>query len=705
MKRYDPAVERMLAELPDTAADLRYVSVVVYDPEFEPFFGPGEIVRGSDVPQDVITATRASEAAQVEAAVGSSHPDVVHAFSESFLGSMLHDLNVVHGLLERMGEPLPAEIVAGDWWNKGRAVSGSLRLANGARCDAAWIGLHDTFEYSETISFLFADSVRTLTFPSPWLRQYPTVYRRSEAGRQGELGPHTHLARGVVLARARALPRVHHRRNAVPDSTRAGTARHRRPHADVPGVRPNALTVAASISLADVGLPPLDVPESRPPISGEEYDRRISALRGRVDVERVVVYGDREHFANLAFFCGFDPRFEEALLVVGGEKPVLLVGNEGLSYTALVTADVDVVLCPSLSLMGQSRSGGPRLADALRATGIDHGTHVGFVGWKALEASEWEATVPAIAAPAFIVDTVRHLAGPDGAVVDVTPAVTGAGRRVALDLERGSDRRLRMGRREELPGDRPHRHRRRARGDRAGGSACDGVRGRAALRPRHVLVGPGGGRRPAQPERPTGRARRCGNGRRGLLGGLCCRAGLVERADAAGGGHAEEYLQRLAIPYWRAIATWYETIRLGETGGTIDEVIRGTLAGTGFGPALNPGHLTHLDEWVNSPVRPGSADRIVSGMVFQCDIIPDTWAAGWVANCEDAVAIADEGAALGAGLPASRRGRADRGQAPDHDRPAGDRDRRRDPAALVHPRLLPALLALPRARARPGPVT
>ena len=52
------------------------------------------------------------------------------------------------------------EVVAGDWWNEGRAVTGSLRLANGARCDSAWIGLHDTFEYHETISFLFADSVR-----------------------------------------------------------------------------------------------------------------------------------------------------------------------------------------------------------------------------------------------------------------------------------------------------------------------------------------------------------------------------------------------------------------------------------------------------------------------------------------------------------------------------------------------------------------
>ena len=135
------------------------------------------------MPSDLITATRRAEAEQVEAAVGSGHPDVVRAFSESFLGSLLHDLNVVHGLLERMGEPLPATVVAGDWWNEGRAVTGSVRLSNGARWDSAWIQLLDTFEYDERISLYFADSVRTLTFPSPWLRQHPTVYRRSEANR------------------------------------------------------------------------------------------------------------------------------------------------------------------------------------------------------------------------------------------------------------------------------------------------------------------------------------------------------------------------------------------------------------------------------------------------------------------------------------------------------------------------------------------
>jgi predicted dehydrogenase len=187
MKRYDPAVEAMLDALPDSAADLRYGSVVVNDAEFEPFFEPGEIVRGDDVPADLIEATRRQEAEQVEEAVGSGEPDVVRAFSESFLGSMLHDLNVVHGALERLGEPLPAEVVGGDWWNEGRAVYGALRLANGARVDAAWIQLLDTFEYSETIEFMFTEEVHRLEFPSPWLKQHPTVYRRSRRrGRASE---------------------------------------------------------------------------------------------------------------------------------------------------------------------------------------------------------------------------------------------------------------------------------------------------------------------------------------------------------------------------------------------------------------------------------------------------------------------------------------------------------------------------------------
>src|SRR5712691_7962269 len=181
MKRHDPAWERMLAELPGSTRDLRYVRVMCHDPEWVPFFAEGDIVKGTDIPRDVIEATKHAESRQVEEAVGDDSPEAVFAFSDAYLGSMVHDVNVVHGLLERLGEPLPGQVAGAAWWNEGRAITGSVVLANGARWDSAWIQLLGIREYREQVAFYYGDSLRQLTFPSPWLKQAPTRYERSEA--------------------------------------------------------------------------------------------------------------------------------------------------------------------------------------------------------------------------------------------------------------------------------------------------------------------------------------------------------------------------------------------------------------------------------------------------------------------------------------------------------------------------------------------
>jgi len=181
MKRFDRAWEQMREGMPDSAESLRYIRVVVHDPEFGPYFGPGEIARGSDIPEDVLEAGRQQMRAQVREAVGLDSPAVITAFEGAFLGSLVHDVNLVHGLLERLGEPLPAEVIDGDWWNEGQAVTGAVRLANGSRWDSAWIQLLDVYEYRESVSFYFAEEVHSLAFPSPWLKQSPTVYEVSRA--------------------------------------------------------------------------------------------------------------------------------------------------------------------------------------------------------------------------------------------------------------------------------------------------------------------------------------------------------------------------------------------------------------------------------------------------------------------------------------------------------------------------------------------
>ena len=60
-----------------------------------------------------------------------------------------------------------------------------MRLRNGARWDSAWIQLVALHEYDERITLYFDDSVRTLSIPSPWLRQAPTTYTVSRAGTDG----------------------------------------------------------------------------------------------------------------------------------------------------------------------------------------------------------------------------------------------------------------------------------------------------------------------------------------------------------------------------------------------------------------------------------------------------------------------------------------------------------------------------------------
>ena len=179
-----------------------------------------------------------------------------------------------------------------------------------------------------------------------------------------------------------------------------------------------------AIDLIEVAPPPLELADELPSISGAELEERIAALKAAVDADWIVVYGDREHGANLIFLTNLDPRFEEALFVIGPDTRTLLLGKEDVGYVPIVPIDVDVVLCPTFSLMGIDRGGGPTFEQALREIGVGDGARIGVVGWKALHSDEWNGRRPAIFAPAFFVDTLRDLAGESGSVFDATTALT-----------------------------------------------------------------------------------------------------------------------------------------------------------------------------------------------------------------------------------------------------------------------------------------
>ena len=88
--------------------------------------------------------------------------------------------------------------------------------------------------------------------------------------------------------------------------------------------------------LAVLDLPDFGLPRVQPTLSEDIYINRLARLRERCkgDFSHMFVYGDREHGANIAYLTGFDPRFEEAALVVDieGDEQWIMVGNEGMGY-------------------------------------------------------------------------------------------------------------------------------------------------------------------------------------------------------------------------------------------------------------------------------------------------------------------------------------------------------------------------------------
>lgn len=398
-------------------------------------------------------------------------------------------------------------------------------------------------------------------------------------------------------------------------------------------------TATAPARLRSLDLPHFGMSATEPAIPTHLYAERLQRLReaaAEAGYDRVLVYADREHSANLAYVTGFDPRFEEAMLVVGPEgDPSVLVGNEGIGMAEAAPLPMNVRLYQDFSLPSQPRDRSLPLADILADEGVTAGTRVGLIGWKTLGPDRIEV-------PSFIVDEVRARVGGSGEVRSATDLLMDPGwglrvineveqlavfehaacrtsngvRRLLFDLEPGMTEReavrllqwdgtplschlmLTAGPRASLgllsPGDRPIR-----RGD-----------------PLTVAFG--------------------------IWGALNCRAGFVVEDAAELPFDISDYVDKLVRPYFETVVEWYQALHIGQRGAVLQEIVDRRLGDPFFGIFLNPGHQIHLDEWINTPVGPGSEVELRSGMAMQVDIIPATKTPYFTTNIEDGIALADE---------------------------------------------------------------
>lgn len=398
------------------------------------------------------------------------------------------------------------------------------------------------------------------------------------------------------------------------------------------------------VELGNVDLPEFGLPLHEPQLEAKEYELRIDQVRRMMETRRLdflVVYGDREHFSNMEFLIGHDPRFEEAILVLNKRDiPLLILGNEGWGHSQHIPITIERRLWQSLSLLGQPRGQCKSLEDILREAGIGPGMAGGVVGWKYFSETEFIKPQEVFEVPSFLIDTLRNIMG-DGKLINAgdlfvhvdnglrcinsvnqlarfefTATHASQAFRNALFHVKPGMTELEIVQEMRLPGLPLSCHIMVSAGPRA-----------------HIML-----------LSPTNRSVEIGDpflGCVGMWGGASTRAGFIVETASQLDSSIRDYIDKLVKPYFAAIVDWYETIGIGVTGNELYEAVHRHLGDPFFKVTLNPGHLIHTDEWVHSPVYRGSSHQLKAGTMIQVDVIPATGTPYFTSNLEDTVALAD----------------------------------------------------------------
>ncbi|NMB01290.1 MAG: M24 family metallopeptidase [Firmicutes bacterium] len=381
-----------------------------------------------------------------------------------------------------------------------------------------------------------------------------------------------------------------------------------------------------------------------PVVPSETYAERVDSLRKLMDqygLSHVIVYGDREHFSNTRFLTGYDPRFEESLVIVGrAGKPRLLVGLEGLYYAAIAHG-VEVELYDEFSLQGQPCGGRP-FGVIMADCGITADSKIGVVGTKYPETNDFAEAKIVSDVPFYLVDALIRIVGYDN-IIDVTRwfTDTSTGLKVPLTVDEIA--------RNEMINQMVYAGMRRAISALEPGvteaeiSAKLGYDGTVPLSC-HIVVAFGENNDLAL-NSPTNRKLNLAEPLSvalGVWGGNIARTGIAVRNESELPEEISDAVDKVFIPYFDMLLRWYSALHVGVRCGDVYEAVREYMEEPFFQVALNAGHLIREEEWLNAPFNPGSEDVLVSGTMIQCDIIVPATPPYPGVHTEDGLVVADE---------------------------------------------------------------
>lgn len=402
------------------------------------------------------------------------------------------------------------------------------------------------------------------------------------------------------------------------------------------------------VYLKELDWPEFGIAQPLPEPSVNEIEDRISNCRKamqKAGLTHLVIYGDREHFANLMYLTHFDPRFEEALLIINEtDIPLLLVGNECVGHMSVSplynVGRLRYERYQPFSLLNQPRNDSRKLKDIFLTEGMNRESHVGCVGWKYFSSLEFTNYKTQIELPSFIVDTLRTICTYDH-VVNATAILMSpeTGLRTfcsayEIAFFEFSNVMASEGMKNLL---------KNFRTDISDFELIKEYQYSGYPLNCHVGIKSSGNLHYGLSS-PVGATIRLGDPcstNIGYWGSNICRAGWVAENENDLPQSASNYIENFLSPYFRACYEWFKNMKIGTKGKVLREIIDTYLPFENFGVFLNPGHLIHLDEWLSSPIYEGSEEEIRSGMYFQVDIIvrsPNYFST----RMEDGIVIADK---------------------------------------------------------------
>ena len=371
--------------------------------------------------------------------------------------------------------------------------------------------------------------------------------------------------------------------------------------------------------------------------------RKNKILAGMTEegFDALIIYADKEHGGNFEYLTGFIPRFEEGLLILDKKgQATAILGNENLKMASHSRLAVSLKHCPYFSLPNQPMDNEKSLEELFVEVGLDKMTKIGLVGWK-MFSSALADNKKLFDLPYFIVDAIKNSAS------------THARLENAAHLFISGDKGARSTNNEN---EIAHYEYGANLASNCILNAMDAVEpdiSEAELGSyltaegqynTVVVIATTGPRFEKANLYPTYKRLEKGlplSLTTAFKGGLSSRTGFVITDESELPANQSDYLDRIAKPYFAAIATWLERIAINLPGSELYNIVEEVLPQDRYGWHLNPGHLTSDEEWMSSPIYKNSAEILKSGMIFQLDIIPSVQ--GYTGtSAEECIALADE---------------------------------------------------------------